>query len=35
MDKQLQMLQQNLEAVVQRADAEGIEFWCTRDLQAH
>jgi DNA-damage-inducible protein D len=35
MDKQLQMLQQNLEAVVQRADAEGIEFWFARDLQAH
>jgi DNA-damage-inducible protein D len=29
------MLQQNLEAVVQRADAEGIEFWFARDLQAH
>jgi len=35
MDKQLQTLQQNLEAVVQRADAEGIEFWFARDLQAH
>lgn len=35
MDKQLLMLQQNLEAVVQRADAEGIEFWFARDLQAH
>lgn len=35
MDKQLQTLQQNLEAAVQRADAEGIEFWFSRDLQAH
>lgn len=35
MDKQLQTLQQNLEAAVQRADAEGIEFWFARDLQAH
>lgn len=35
MDKQLQTLQQNLEAVVQRADAEGIEFWFARDLQTH
>ena len=34
MDKQLQMLQHNLEAAVQRADAEGIEFWFSRDLQA-
>lgn len=34
MDKQLQALQHNLEAVVQRADAEGIEFWFARDLQA-
>ncbi|MBI3561296.1 MAG: DNA damage-inducible protein D [Gammaproteobacteria bacterium] len=34
MDKQLQTLQQNLEAAVQRADAEGIEFWFARDLQA-
>ena len=33
MDKQLQTLQQNLEAAVQRADAEGIEFWFARDLQ--
>ncbi|MBT9546448.1 MAG: DNA damage-inducible protein D [Candidatus Sericytochromatia bacterium] len=35
MDKQLQTLQQNLEAIVQRADAEGIEFWFARDLQAY
>lgn len=34
MDKQLQALQHSLEAVVQRADAEGIEFWFARDLQA-
>lgn len=34
MDKQLQALQHNLEAAVQRADAEGIEFWFARDLQA-
>ncbi|WP_288060296.1 DNA damage-inducible protein D [Thiomonas sp.] len=34
MDKQLQALQHKLEAVVQRADAEGIEFWFARDLQA-
>ena len=34
MDKQLQVLQQNLEAAAQRADAEGIEFWFARDLQA-
>ena len=34
MDKQLQSLQHNLEAAVQRADAEGIEFWFARDLQA-
>lgn len=34
MDKQLQTLQQNLESIVQRADAEGIEFWFARDLQA-
>lgn len=33
MDKQLQSLQHNLEAAVQRADAEGIEFWFARDLQ--
>lgn len=35
MDKKLQTLQHNLEAAVQRADAEGIEFWFARDLQAH
>lgn len=34
MDKQLQALQHNLEAAVQRADADGIEFWFARDLQA-
>lgn len=34
MDKQLQTLQHNLEAAAQRADAEGIEFWFARDLQA-
>lgn len=34
MDKQLQNLQLNLETTVQRADAEGIEFWFARDLQA-
>ena len=34
MDKQLQTLQRNLEAAVQRTDAEGIEFWFARDLQA-
>ncbi len=34
MDKQLQALQRNLEAAVQRADAEGVEFWFARDLQA-
>lgn len=34
MDQHLQTLQQNLEAVVQRADVEGIEFWFARDLQA-
>ena len=33
MDKQLQDLQSKLEAAVQRADAEGIEFWFARDLQ--
>ena len=33
MDKPLQALQRNLEAAVQRADAEGIEFWFARDLQ--
>ncbi|MDQ6989635.1 MAG: DNA damage-inducible protein D [Mariprofundaceae bacterium] len=35
MDKKSHALQQNLEAAVQRADAEGIEFWFARDLQAH
>ena len=35
MDKQLQALQNNLEAAVQRTDADGIEFWFARDLQAH
>lgn len=34
MDKQLQALQGYLEAAAQRADAEGIEFWFARDLQA-
>lgn len=34
MDKQFQALQLNLETAVQRADAEGIEFWFARDLQA-
>jgi DNA-damage-inducible protein D len=33
MDKQLQALQHNHESRVQRADAEGIEFWFARDLQ--
>jgi DNA-damage-inducible protein D len=33
MDKQLHHLQQNLEAAVQRADTDGIEFWFARDLQ--
>lgn len=33
MDSQLLQLQQQLEAAVQRADAEGIEFWFARDLQ--
>ncbi len=33
MDKQLQTLQNNLEIAVQRADAEGVEFWFARDLQ--
>lgn len=32
MDKQLHALQHNLESSVQRADAEGIEFWFARDL---
>ena len=34
MDKQLQSLQQDLEAAVQRADSQGIEFWFARDLLA-
>lgn len=34
MDEQLKTLQNNLEAGAQRADAEGIEFWFARDLQA-
>ena len=34
MDKQLQTLQGNLEAAIQRADAEGVEFWFARDLQS-
>jgi len=34
-DKKLHALQQNLEVAVQRADAEGIEFWFARDLQSH
>lgn len=34
MDKQLQTLQINLETAAQRTDAEGIEFWFARDLQA-
>lgn len=34
MDKQLQALQGTLESAAQRADAEGIEFWFARDLQA-
>ncbi|MGE4294881.1 MAG: DNA damage-inducible protein D [Campylobacterales bacterium] len=33
MDKQLQALQETLETAVQRADAEGVEFWFARDLQ--
>lgn len=33
MDKQLQALQETLEAAVQRADADGVEFWFARDLQ--
>ncbi len=33
MDKQLLVLQINLEAGAQRADAEGVEFWFARDLQ--
>jgi len=35
MDRQLKILQSSLEAAVQRADSEGIEFWFARDLQAH
>jgi DNA-damage-inducible protein D len=34
MDEQLTALQTSLEAGAQRADAEGIEFWFARDLQA-
>jgi DNA-damage-inducible protein D len=34
MDDQLKALQTSLEAGAQRADAEGIEFWFARDLQA-
>lgn len=34
MDKQLQTMQINLETAAQRTDAEGIEFWFARDLQA-
>lgn len=34
MDEQLLALQTSLEAGAQRADAEGIEFWFARDLQA-
>ena len=34
MDKQLQALQRNFEDAVQRTNAEGIEFWFARDLQA-
>lgn len=34
MDKQLLVLQTSLEAGAQRADAEGVEFWFARDLQA-
>ena len=34
MDKELLALQTNLEAGAQRADAEGVEFWFARDLQA-
>ena len=33
MDNPLQALQNNLEAAVQRTDAEGIGFWFARDLQ--
>lgn len=34
MDKQLQALQRYFEDAVQRTDAEGVEFWFARDLQA-
>ncbi len=34
MDEHLKALQTSLEAGAQRADAEGIEFWFARDLQA-
>lgn len=34
MDRQLQTLQNSLEVAAQRTDAEGIEFWFARDLQA-
>lgn len=34
MDDQLKALQTSLEAGAQRADAEGLEFWFARDLQA-
>jgi DNA-damage-inducible protein D len=34
MDDQLKALQTSLEAGAQRADAEGVEFWFARDLQA-
>ena len=34
MDEHLQALRHSLEAAAQRADAEGIEFWFARDLQA-
>lgn len=34
MDKELLALQTSLETGAQRADAEGVEFWFARDLQA-
>lgn len=34
MDRQLQTLQNSLEVAAQRTDAQGIEFWFARDLQA-
>lgn len=34
MEKPLQTLHHTLDAAVQHADAEGIEFWFARDLQA-